>query len=462
MNILYLNSHDTGRYIQPYGYAVRTPNLQRLAATGTLFRDAHCVAPTCSPSRAGLLTGQSAHEAGMVALAHRGGRLVHPERHIANFLKEQGYETVKAGFTHVGEPTAPHGYTVNREADWKNSEDTTAYAVECLRSYAAADPASRKPLYLDVGFFETHRAGGGFNLAHHNPKDGDGDPGCVMPPAVLPDHPDTRRDWLDYQHSLERLDGCYGRILDALEDTGLADDTLVLATTDHGLAFPDMKCKLTQHGTGVLQIIRFPKGLGRGRVIDALVSHLDFYPTVCDLLGVEQPVWLEGRSLLPLVRGEADALHEAVFSEVTFHGAFEPKRGVRTKRWNYIRNFAAPHTVIMPNCDNGHSKRLWVAHGLRDRAVPPEELYDLMFDPMERNNLLALPRLEKDAGEILRDLRSKLDSWMQSTNDPLLGDDPGVMPMPQTVNTWDQMEPMSGDGASEWDPSDWKKIRRSF
>ena len=73
MNIVYLNSQYTGRYIQPYGHNLPTPNLQRLAEDSVLFRDAHCVAPTCSPSRAGLLTGQSAHGAGMVALGHRGG-----------------------------------------------------------------------------------------------------------------------------------------------------------------------------------------------------------------------------------------------------------------------------------------------------------------------------------------------------------------------------------------------------
>ncbi len=453
MNILYLNSHDTGRYIQPYGYAVETPHLQRLAEEGTLFRDAHCAAPTCSPSRAGLLTGQSAHGSGMVGLAHRGGKLLQPERHLAHFLKSRGYETVKAGFTHVGNDHAAHGYTVIGNNDFKDSEATTRFAVDFLRHR----PADGRPFYLDVGYLETHRVGDGYSQEHDSPKDGDGDPGYVMPPPVFADTPETRRDWLDYRHSVERLDRHYGRILDALEAAGLADDTLVLATTDHGLPKPEMKCQLTHHGTGVLQIIRFPKGLGRGQVIDALVSHLDFYPTVCELLGAAAPEWLEGHSLLPLVRGEAEAIREDLRAEVTFHAAFEPKRSVRTKRWNYIRNFAAPHATVMPNCDAGLSKTHRMEAGMKERITPAEELYDLVFDPQERCNLLEKKSLAPVHREAYEDLKQRLDAWMRATDDPLLSDDPAVMPLPHKVNTWEQDHP--GPGSTEWDPAEWERVR---
>ena len=87
MNIIYLHSHDTGRYLQPYGHAVPAPNLQRLAEEGVLFRRAFSAAPTCSPSRACLLTGQSAHSCGQLGLANRDFFLQHPERHLANFLQ---------------------------------------------------------------------------------------------------------------------------------------------------------------------------------------------------------------------------------------------------------------------------------------------------------------------------------------------------------------------------------------
>ena len=90
-NILYIHSHDTGRYLQPYGHAIPTPNLQRLAERGVLFRRAYCAAPTCSPSRAALLTGQSPHSAGMLGLANRHFRLRDFSQHIIHTLKGAGY-----------------------------------------------------------------------------------------------------------------------------------------------------------------------------------------------------------------------------------------------------------------------------------------------------------------------------------------------------------------------------------
>jgi len=447
MNIVYLHSHDTGRYIQPYGYAVDTPNLQRLAEEGTLFRDAHAVAPTCSPSRAGLLTGQTAHGAGMVGLAHRGGKLLKPERHLANFLHAQGFETVLAGLSHLG-PEGADCYQERREGSVREGKETARYAADYIRNHNGA-----KPFFLDVGYTETHRTewvSHGFNQERHEPKDGDGNAGFVTPPPVFPDTPDTRRDWLDYRHSVERLDRYHGQVIDALREQGILEDTLVIATTDHGLAFPDMKCKLTHHGTGVLQVIRFPQGIGREKVVDAMVSHLDLFPTICDLLGVDRPEWLEGKSLLPLVKGETSELHNYLCAEVTFHAAFEPKRSVRSKRWNYIRNFAAPHTEVMPNCDAGYSKTLWMEHGMADRQVPNEELYDLVFDPQERRNLANDPGYS----ETIAIMRQHLGDWMKRTEDPLLSKDPSVMPLPQKVNPWD--EPHPGAGAVEWNPDEWK------
>src|SRR5690606_25386251 len=100
-NIVYFHSHDTGRYIRPYGHALDTPNYQRLAEEGLLFRQAYPSAPTCSPSRAGLLTGQTPHAAGMLGLAHRGFRLNDPTRHLATTLRDAGYSTTLAGVQHV-------------------------------------------------------------------------------------------------------------------------------------------------------------------------------------------------------------------------------------------------------------------------------------------------------------------------------------------------------------------------
>lgn len=430
---------------------MQTPSLQRLAEEGCFFRDAHCAAPTCSPSRAALLTGQSAHGSGMVGLVHRGSSLKYPERHVANFLRQQGFMTHKSGISHVGGPDSVHGYEEVSEANHMDGNLVVEDAIDFLKRQNGD-----QSFFLDAGFFETHRSYSeclGFNQEFHSPKDGEGTPDYVQVPATLPDTPDTRRDWLDFQHSVERLDGYYGRILDALDVSGLSDDTLVLATTDHGIAFPFHKCSLTHHGSGVLLILRYPKGLGKGKVVDALVSHLDVYPTLCDLLDVEPPDWLEGHSLVPMLKGETDGVREDLFTEVTFHGAFEPKRGVRTKRWNYIRNFAVPHNSILPNCDDGRSKELLIAQGLAERPVEAEELYDLVYDPMERHNLAA----SSEHTGTLDTLRSRLDTWMRETDDPLLQTDPAVLPLPQRVNTWDQLHPGAA-GSRDWEVSQWSRV----
>src|SRR3954471_14923802 len=102
-NILYLHSHDTGRFIQPYGHQVPTPNIQRLADQGLLFRQAFAAAPVCSGSRAALLTGAHAHANGMLGLAHRGYRLTDYNQHLVHFLREHGYWSALIGESHVSE-----------------------------------------------------------------------------------------------------------------------------------------------------------------------------------------------------------------------------------------------------------------------------------------------------------------------------------------------------------------------
>lgn len=114
-NILYIHTHDIGRYVQPYGYAVPTPNLQAFAEEGVLFRNAFCANPTCSASRSTLLTGMYPHNNGMTGLAHRGWALNDYSQHIVHTLRDAGYTTVLTGVQHVashqeGEPWQTIGY----------------------------------------------------------------------------------------------------------------------------------------------------------------------------------------------------------------------------------------------------------------------------------------------------------------------------------------------------------------
>ena len=419
-NILYVHSHDTGRYVQPYGYAVETPNMQRLAEEGVLFRQAFCAAPTCSPSRSSLLTGQHAHSSGMLGLAHRGWRLNDYGQHIVHTLRAAGYHTALAGIQHEARDAAEIGYHQVLERSGRAAKTAPA-AVEFLRH------APDQPFFLSVGFWETHRD---FPVVEETAAR------YVRPPAPLPDTPDIRRDMAAFARQARALDAGIGSVLDALAAAGLAEETLVICTTDHGLAFPGMKCNLTDHGIGVLLIMRGPGGFSGGRVVDAMVSQVDLFPTICDLLEIERPAWLQGRSLLPLIRDETPEIRGEIFAEVTYHAAYEPQRAVRTGRWKYIRRWGDRTIPVLPNCDDSPSKNVWLDYGWREREVAAEQLYDLVFDPNESNNLAANP----DLGGVLDEMRERLHRWMVDTRDPLLHG-PVAAPPGAQVNDPDGLSP---------------------
>jgi N-sulfoglucosamine sulfohydrolase len=419
-NILYLHSHDTGRYVQPYGHAIETPNLQRLAEGGVIFRKAFCANPTCSASRAALLTGQYPHVNGMIGLAHRGFGLVDYEKHIVHTLRKAGYHSALAGVQHViaHNRISEIGY----DEVLGHAREAHFVAGRFLRN------APKQPFFLSVGFVPTHR-----KYPEPHPDD---NPNYCMPPAPIPDNPKTRYDMACFKAGARRLDHMMGAVLEELEQTGLADNTLVVCTTDHGIAFPYMKCNVNEHGTGVMLIMGGPGGFEGGKACDAMVSHLDVYPTLCELVGVEPPVWLEGSSMMPLIRGEADEINEEIFAEVNYHAAYEPQRSVRTHRYRYIRRFEPRTSPVLPNCDDGPTKEYWMDSGWGEQQPPEEALFDLAFDPTEVNNLAD----RADRKDVLEDMRARLDRWMRRTDDPLLNG-PIAAPKGAKVNDVDGLSP---------------------
>jgi len=414
-NILYIHSHDTGRYIQPYGYAVPTPSLQKLAEQGVLFRQAFTSGSTCSPSRAGLLTGTAPHTCGMLGLAHRGWRLHDYSWHILHTLRQQGYYSVLCGIQHIACPKAASPEEIGY--------DRILLGIDVRDNRCVADKASaflrekhEQPFFLAVGFFDTHRE----FPEQPGPLD---DERYARPPAPLPDTPRNRRDMARFITSARRYDESVGHVLKTLDECGLADNTLVICTTDHGIAFPHMKCNLTDHGIGVMLVMRGPGGFSGGKVIDALVSQIDIYPTICDLTGAEKSERLQGKSILPLVNGSKEKTNDEIFSEVTFHACYEPMRCIRTDRWKYIRRFHPRPQPFLPNCDDGLSKSEWLDAGWREREEnAPEQLYDLLFDPNERCNLAGRP----ETVEIQQELSASLLDWMKRTNDPLQKGEPDL------------------------------------
>jgi N-sulfoglucosamine sulfohydrolase len=176
-----------------------------------------------------------------------------------------------------------------------------------------------------------------------------------------------------------------------------------------------MKCNLTDDGWGVSMILRGPK-IPQGGVCDALISHVDFFPTVCEYLGIEKPAWLQGKSFLPVLSGQVAEINEEVFAEVNYHASYEPKRAIRTSRWKYIRRFGDRKTPVLPNCDDSPSKDLWVRAGWGSQVLDEESLYDLLFDPTEHENLIH----DAGHGQVAQEMRERLQRWMVRTNDPLL------------------------------------------
>jgi N-sulfoglucosamine sulfohydrolase len=421
-NIIYIHSHDSGRYLQPFGHSVPTPNLQRLATEGVLFRRAFSAAPTCSPSRAALLTGQCPHRNGMLGLAHRGFSMVDYHRHILHTLRPASYKSVLAGLQHIAVKPETIGFDEILRPKTTAAADVMPGVVEFLNR------KHTEPFLLDIGFFETHRE-------YPKPTPAD-DPRYTLPPAPIPDTPETRLDMAGFHSSARNLDDAVGKMLAALDRNGLTANTLVISTTDHGVAFPLMKCNLEDSGWGVSLIMRGPGGFTGGKVCDALISHIDIFPTLCDVVGVPHPDWLEGKSFVPVIRGDAKEINDEVFAEVTYHASYEPKRAVRTQRWKYIRRFDGRHHPVLPNCDDGFSKSLWLEYGWKNMALPEESLYDLIFDPSEQHNLAA----DATFKTVLDDMRGRLDRWMHRTGDPILN---GPIPAPHgaLVNNPDGTSP---------------------
>jgi N-sulfoglucosamine sulfohydrolase len=409
VNILYLHTHDSGRYIEPYGHAVPTPNLMQLAREGTLFRQAYCAGPTCSPSRTALLTGMAPHSNGMIGLAHRGFQMEDYSKHMVQYLNRQGFETVLCGVQHEAPLAEMLGYS--KILHEKRPPKLDAIQWDMNNAHIAATYILEKkdqPFFLSFGMFNTHRV---------FPEIAEGvNPDYVLPPYPLADTKENREDMAGYMTSAIAVDRCVGIVMDALRASGLDKDTLVIFTTDHGPAFPRMKCNLYDTGIGVSLILKYPGNKMAGRATDALVSHIDWFPTVCELLGTEIPPYLHGKSLLPITDESVEEVREEIFSEVTFHAAYEPMRCVRTKRYKLIRLYDHHDSIVPANVDDGPSKSFLIESGFLNEKREKEMLFDLYLDPVERVNLVG----RSEYKEIYDDLCARLHRWMRETMDPVL------------------------------------------
>jgi arylsulfatase A-like enzyme len=349
-----------------------------------------------------------------------GFTMEHYQRHIIGTLKPAGYTTAAVGIQHIVKDPRWLGYDEILARDEHIEAGAAAIVAPQVVEYLRRPP--KQPFFLSAGFFETHRP--------FAPATSGDDPRYTLPPAPIADSPQNRLDMAGFRASARILDAAVGEILTALERSGLADNTLVIYTTDHGPAFPEMKCSLRDAGTAISLILRGPRGFSGGKVCDALVSHLDLFPTICDYTGIARPDWLRGRSMMPLMRGDKAEINEEIRAEVNYHIAYEPKRSVRTQRYKYIRHLLDRSHPVIANCDPGPTKDYFLEHGWHDERVDREELYDVALDPHEARNLVNDPTHAK----VAEDMRRRLDRWMRQTEDPILA---GPIKAPSgTLGVW--------------------------
>jgi arylsulfatase A-like enzyme len=432
-NIVVVVAHDLGRHLGCYGISgIESPHLDQLAHQGVRFDQAYCTFPMCSPSRAGLFTGRYPHAVGMHGLTHPpfGWDMDPDERHLAAVLKNAGYRTALVGLLHETHRPRDMGFDsiIPRRKKWapEVAEDAEAKIAEL-----AAD--SQSPFYLQVGFIETHRMKGydAGDWGPMRPVESDE----IEVPGYLKDTPEAHREMAEFYGSVRHMDQAVGRILNALDASGAADETIFLFTTDHGEAFPRAKSSLYDPGIGVSLIMRGPEALvRRGQVREELVSNIDIFPTLLELAGVDVPTNVQARSFAPLLQGERGAVREAIFAEQTYHNYADVRRCVRTRDHKLIVNFM-PCAAVYDSTQQWQRviepaapQRPGGAHGML-------ELYDLKKDPWELENLADSP----DYAEIKQVLVARLSEHMQTTEDPILKG----LPLPPMYH--DAMRLLGGD-----------------
>jgi arylsulfatase A-like enzyme len=402
---------------------IRTPNIDRLAAEGALFRNAFVTSPVCSPSRSAMITGMCQTTIG--AHHHRsswpGSKIHLPEqvKLLPEYFKQHGYYTSNGG----PKTTVYHADQVSQD---RKLGKTDYNFVWDQAVYDGNDWKNRNP---GQPFFAQIQLRGGKYRGVEVPNPVD--PAKVKLPPYYPDHPVMREDWARYLNSVIHLDIQVGKILERLEDEGIADNTIVFLWTDHGISHARGKQFLYDEGIRVPLIIRWRGFIKPGTVREDLVSHIDIAAASLRIAGIDVPDYMQGRPLF--VPGYKP--REYIFAaRDRCDETLDCIRCVRSMRYKYIRNFYPnrPHLQHNRYKDNKQiikTMRTLFAEGKLDLVQgrvlvptrPPEELYDLANDPHEMSNLAGLSKYET----VLNQMRLRLKKWMLQSGDV------GLIPEPE-------------------------------
>ena len=494
-NILFAFADDMGKYASSYAKLdgpesinalIRTPHMDRIASEGVLFANAFVNAPSCTPCRSSILSGQHFFRTGLGAIL-QGAIWADTIPTYPKLLAEAGYHT---GFTYkVWSPGTPRDagyggeeykyqlagkfnqfsqnvYAYLEEGDISIDSAKSRLYDEVRGNFAAFldDQEEGKPFCYWWGPTNVHRKwiyGSGEKLWNLDPDKFEG----RLPPFV-PDVDTVRTDFADYLGEVMAFDAGLGIILEMLEERGELDNTLIVVSGDHG--FPGMsngKCNLYDFGVQVPLMIRWPEKVAAGRTVDDLVMLPDLAPTFLDAAKIDIPSVMTARSLMPLLTaaasGQIDASRDHVITGRERHvrlaraGALPyPQRALRTQDHLYIINFAPDrypmgdplvvddtyqadineltnNTFHAFGDYDGSPSKAWIVNHRKDPSYakyfefafgkrPAEELFDLIKDPHQINNLATNPAFD----EIRKKMRTELISKLNELGDPRVRENP--------------------------------------
>ena len=415
-NILWITTEDISPAIGAYGdsYAV-TPNIDKLASQGVLYRNAYVPAPICSPARSSIITGINATSLGS---QHLRSQVPIPDfiKTLPEYLHNQGYYTTNNDKTDYDFSDSGRWDENGRQAHWRNRPKGKPFFSVFNFMTTHEGEANRPSEQGDKELFSSLQR-------HHNPDN------AQLPP-YFPDTPEMRNIWARYYDLITVMDGQVGSILDQLENDGLVDNTIVVFFSDHGFGLPRYKRWPYRTGLQVPLIIRVPPRYQSlidgepGSATDRLVDLIDLAPSMLAMVGGEIPQTMQGvpflgtypgapRKYMVGFRGRADDTYDIC-------------RTVIGQRFEYVRNFMPQEPRIQRSMIFADDKSsLRELHLVRRESQLPkageamfepkplEELYDLQNDPYELNNLAG----NGQYNTLLHGMRSKLRQWILKTRD---------------------------------------------
>jgi Arylsulfatase A and related enzymes len=431
-NVLYIIQEDIGPNAACYGEPlVRTPHVDRFASEGIRFTNAHCTGPVCSASRSALMTGR--YQTNIGAHNHRTWEwnkkpLPAPCRHVSEWFRDAGY------FTCNLQP-APGAKKQANGAAGAGKVDLNFFlnGQEKSKFFDGTDWNQRKPgqpFFAHITIIETHK-GVGWKIARQQPKAELVDPDKLKLAAYYPDSPIARDEYANYLDAIHLSDGYVAQLLQRLEADGLANNTVVLLSSDHGPLFRG-KQFLYDGGTHIPLMIRFPNGKSAGTVDDRFVSGIDIAPTLLGFAGIRPPSGaMQGQDIF----GPEFRPRSHVFTaRDRMDTSIDRMRAVRTRRHKYIRNYF-PGTPYMQTNEykeqnyptwnlvkelnrKGQLNKAQAAFAAAEKPI--EELYDVEADPDEVRNLATDPAQKKT----LMQLRALVDGFVRENDGQVGFEDP--------------------------------------